>query len=99
MINAEDDDDDDELRPPPFVPYDSPLKKFKSYRYHPNFTQEVSGGFLSMTYSHQIDPMNPLCRFESTGGSCNDPQCPDQHFRTMNLTGSYLSRGSFSCAD
>ncbi|KAH7113202.1 hypothetical protein B0J11DRAFT_541651 [Dendryphion nanum] len=70
-----------------FVPYDSPLKMFKSYRYHPNFTQDVSGGFLSMTYSHQIDPHKPLCRFESMGGSCTDPQCPDQHFRTMSLTG------------
>ncbi|KAF2015619.1 hypothetical protein BU24DRAFT_408818 [Aaosphaeria arxii CBS 175.79] len=82
--------DETERGPKPFLPYDSPLKKFKSYRYHPQFAQNVEGGFLSMTYSHQIDPEKPLCRFESVGGACNDPDCPDQHFRDMNITGEKL---------
>jgi|TARA_R110002003_G_scaffold37_18_gene2238 hypothetical protein len=60
---------------------------FKSYRYHPNFAQDVPGGFLSPTFSHQIDPEKPLCQYESAGGSCNDPDCPNQHFRGMGITG------------
>lgn len=77
-------DDDKELR---FVPYESPLRHFKSYRYHPNFAQDVPGGFLSMTFSHQIDPDKPLCPNETAGTTCNDPHCPGQHFRGMNITG------------
>jgi hypothetical protein len=73
-----------------FVPYESPLRMFKSYRYHPSFSQDVSGGFLSMTYSHQIDPEKLLCQFESVGGTCNDPECTDQHFRGMNISGAFL---------
>ncbi|KAF3010945.1 hypothetical protein E8E13_010283 [Curvularia kusanoi] len=79
-----------EPKPPKFTPYESPLRLFKSYRYHPNFSQDIDGGFLSMTYSHQIDPEKPLCPFESAGGSCNDPECPNQHFRGMGITGEKL---------
>ncbi|UPX09353.1 uncharacterized protein EKO05_0000044 [Ascochyta rabiei] len=75
---------------PRFTPYESPLRMFKSYRYHPNFSQDVDGGFLSMTFSHQIDPETPLCPFESAGGSCNDPECPNQHFRGMGINGEKL---------
>ncbi|KAF2264228.1 hypothetical protein CC78DRAFT_533449 [Lojkania enalia] len=60
---------------------------FKSYRYHPHYSQDVAGGYLSMTYSHQIDPEKPLCRFESDGGICNDDQCEGQHFREMVISG------------
>ncbi|KAH6643536.1 hypothetical protein C7974DRAFT_381731 [Boeremia exigua] len=80
----------EDAQPPAFTPYKSPLRFFKSYRYHPNFSQEVDGGFLSMTYSHQIDDSKPLCPFESAGGSCNDPECPNQHFRGMGITGEKL---------
>ncbi|KAL1656173.1 hypothetical protein SLS61_001245 [Didymella pomorum] len=76
--------------PPRFTPYESPLRMFKSYRYHPQYSQEIDGGFLSMTYSHQIDVEKPLCQFESAGGSCNDPECPNQHFRGMGITGEKL---------
>ena len=72
---------------PPFVPYESPLRKFKSYRYHPEYSKDVSGGFRSMTYSHQIDPEKPICRFEAAGGTCNDDECDSQHFRGMGLDG------------
>jgi hypothetical protein len=78
---------EEEPEPAGFTPYESPLRMFKSYRYHPNYSQEVDGGFLSLTFSHQIDPEKPLCPFESAGGSCNDPECPNQHFRGMGITG------------
>ncbi|KAH7065683.1 hypothetical protein BKA63DRAFT_585573 [Paraphoma chrysanthemicola] len=81
---------EDEPEVPKFTPYESPLRMFKSYRYHPNFAQDVSGGFLSNTFSHQIDPEKPLCQYESAGGSCNDPDCPNQHFRGMSITGETL---------
>lgn len=70
-----------------FTPYQSPLRMFKSYRYHPNFAQDVEGGFLSPTFSHQIDPNQPFCPYETAGGSCNDPECPNQHFRGIGITG------------
>ncbi|OJJ72549.1 hypothetical protein ASPBRDRAFT_54372 [Aspergillus brasiliensis CBS 101740] len=69
-----------------FSPYVSPLKNFKAYRYHPNFTENVSGGYRSLTYSHNIDPMRYLCPFESSGGVCNDRSCEFQHFRDMTLS-------------
>ncbi|PYH98497.1 hypothetical protein BO71DRAFT_480378 [Aspergillus ellipticus CBS 707.79] len=71
-----------------FSPYSSPLKYFKAYRYHPNFTDNVSDGYRSLTYSHNIDPMKYLCPFEATGGVCNDRSCEFQHFRDMTLSGS-----------
>ncbi|KAG9377237.1 zf-C3H1 domain containing protein [Pyrenophora tritici-repentis] len=79
-----------EDEPVRFTPYESPLRMFKSYRYHPSYAQDISGGFLSMTFSHQIDPEKPFCQYESAGGSCNDPECPDQHFREAAITGDKL---------
>ncbi|KAF2184039.1 hypothetical protein K469DRAFT_689395 [Zopfia rhizophila CBS 207.26] len=70
-----------------FRPYESPLRMFKSYRYHPNYSQDVAGGFLSMTYSHQIDPQRPLCRYEVAGVDCSDSQCDGQHFQGMGISG------------
>ncbi|KAE8386331.1 hypothetical protein BDV23DRAFT_163412 [Aspergillus alliaceus] len=69
-----------------FSPYISPLKSFKAYRYHPNYTNDVTGGYRSLTYSHNIDPMVYLCPFEGAGGVCNDRSCEFQHFRDMNLS-------------
>ncbi|KAF2820508.1 hypothetical protein CC86DRAFT_332974 [Ophiobolus disseminans] len=82
--------EDDEPELPKFTPYESPLRMFKSYRYHPNFAHDVSGGFLSPTFSHQIDAEKPFCQYETAGGSCNDPECPNQHFRGMGITGETL---------
>ncbi|KAF2454198.1 hypothetical protein BDY21DRAFT_366311 [Lineolata rhizophorae] len=70
----------------PFTPYESPLAIFKAYRYHPEFANEVTGGFRSLTYSTKIDPMKTLCIFETMGGACNDPHCKSQHFRDMLLS-------------
>ncbi|KAH7390304.1 hypothetical protein BKA64DRAFT_678928 [Cadophora sp. MPI-SDFR-AT-0126] len=68
-----------------FTPYESPLKQFRAYRFHPSFKQDVAGGLKSKTYSHKIDPMQELCRFETAGGICNDPTCDFQHFRDIDL--------------
>jgi hypothetical protein len=70
-----------------FTPYESPLRMFKSYRYHPKFAQDISGGFLSTTYSHQIDATKPLCPFETAGGTCNDAECTKQHFSDLSISG------------
>jgi hypothetical protein len=80
-----------------FVPYESPLRMFKSYRYHQQYSQDVMDGFLSLTFSHQIDPEQPLCPYESAGGSCNDPKCQNQHFRTMGITGACLEGPTHVC--
>jgi hypothetical protein len=70
-----------------FVPYTSPLKMFKAYRYHSNFRNDVPGGFKSLTYSNTIDPGLPLCPVEMAGDSCEDPDCIGQHMRNMGLAG------------
>lgn len=70
-----------------FIPYESPLKQFKSFRYHPDYLAEVPHGFRSMTYIHNIDPERPICRYELDGGVCNDDSCDGQHFRNMSLSG------------
>ncbi|PIG81698.1 hypothetical protein AARAC_010539 [Aspergillus arachidicola] len=69
-----------------YSPYVSPLKSFKAFRYHPRYTDEVTGGYRSLTYSHDIDPMVYLCPFEAAGGVCNDRSCEFQHFRDMTLS-------------
>ncbi|KAI1943524.1 hypothetical protein LOZ66_000107 [Ophidiomyces ophidiicola] len=69
-----------------FTPYISPLRLFKAYRYHPNFAKDISQGFRSLTYSHNIDPNRSLCTFEAAGGVCNDQSCSSQHFRDMTLS-------------
>jgi hypothetical protein len=70
-----------------FSPYVSPLKNFNAYRYHPDYTSEVTDGYRSLTYSHNIDAMKYLCPYESAGGVCNDKSCEFQHFRDMTLSG------------
>lgn len=70
-----------------YTPYESPLTRFKAYRYHPQYSHSVSGGFKSLTYSHEIDPTKPVCPFETAGGICNDSACEGQHFRAMGISG------------
>ncbi|KAI9732972.1 MAG: hypothetical protein M1818_007405 [Claussenomyces sp. TS43310] len=68
-----------------FTPYESPMKRFRAFRFHPNFLNEVPGGFKSLTYSNNIKPDEEICRYELAGGVCNDETCQFQHFRTMGL--------------
>ena len=70
-----------------FTAYQSPLTAFKDYRYHPDYLKTVTGGYKSLTYSHNIDPTKAICRYEADGGRCNDATCEYQHFRTMALSG------------
>ncbi|KAL1632667.1 hypothetical protein SLS56_003364 [Neofusicoccum ribis] len=69
-----------------YTAYESPLQRFKAYRYHPQYSHSVSGGYRSLTYSHEIDPMKPVCPFETAGGICNDSACDGQHFRAMSIS-------------
>ncbi|GME49363.1 protein red1 [Neofusicoccum parvum] len=69
-----------------YTAYESPLQRFKAYRYHPQYSHSVSGGYRSLTYSHEIDPMKPICPFETAGGICNDSACDGQHFRAMSIS-------------
>ncbi|RDL41503.1 uncharacterized protein BP5553_01482 [Venustampulla echinocandica] len=68
-----------------FTPYESPLKHFGAFRFHPTYKQEVPGGLRSLTYSHKIDPDVEFCRYELAGGICNDTTCEFQHFRDIGL--------------
>lgn len=70
-----------------FTPYETPLKMFRAYRFHPEFTREVGGGFKSITYSNKIRPEKEFCRYELAGGVCNDSTCDFQHFRDVGLAG------------
>ncbi|KAI5243499.1 hypothetical protein E4T42_07319 [Aureobasidium subglaciale] len=70
-----------------FKPYESLLKNFKGYRFHPDYPRDVQGGYRSLTYSHQIDPNKELCRYEVASGVCNDDSCEYQHFRDMAVSG------------
>lgn len=75
---------------PLFTPYESPLKQFRAYRFHPEFKQDIAGGLRSMTYSHKIDPNAEFCRYELAGGICNDSTCDLQHFRDIKLPGAWV---------
>jgi hypothetical protein len=79
-----------------FTLYESPLKNFRAFRFHPNFEQEVQGGFKSITYSNNIADDKELCRYELAGGVCNDASCEFQHFRDMGLAGASVSARGIS---
>lgn len=66
-----------------FSPYQSPLKYFRAYRYHPNYVENVGDSYRSLTYSHKIDPSRAVCPYEAAGGVCNDATCEFQHWREM----------------
>lgn len=68
-----------------FTPYKSPLKQFRAFRFHPSFNQDVSGGFRSLTYSHNINPNLEMCPWEMAGGACNDKTCQYQHVKNITL--------------
>ncbi|KAK4245591.1 hypothetical protein C7999DRAFT_16201 [Corynascus novoguineensis] len=64
-------------------PYQSPLRYFHAYRFHPEYQNAVAGGLRSLTYSNRIDPERELCPFELTGEQC-PTNCEYQHFRTIS---------------
>ncbi|GAB7359718.1 hypothetical protein MBLNU230_g6893t1 [Neophaeotheca triangularis] len=71
---------------PRFTTYESPLLRFKDYRFHPEYPAAVPGGFRSSTYSSRIDANKPICPFELGGGRCNDNACDYQHFKDMSYS-------------
>ncbi len=71
-----------------FTPYESPLRYFRSYRFHPQFEDNVAGGQRSLTFSHTIDTNVAVCPYELDGQECpNGTECQFQHFRSMAARG------------
>uniref|UniRef100_A0A8H7NJZ7 C3H1-type domain-containing protein n=1 Tax=Bionectria ochroleuca TaxID=29856 RepID=A0A8H7NJZ7_BIOOC len=69
-----------------FVPYDSSLRPFRAYRFHPQFNNSVPGGFRSLTYSNKIDANLEVCPDQLAGQACSrGDMCPYQHFEAMQL--------------
>ncbi|KAL2689688.1 hypothetical protein Neosp_003748 [[Neocosmospora] mangrovei] len=67
-----------------FIPYETPLHYFRSYRFHPKFGDSVPGGLRSLTYSNKIDVKKEVCPDQLTEGSCpRGNECSFQHFEEM----------------
>ncbi|GFP59386.1 protein red1 [Trichoderma asperellum] len=67
-----------------FVPYESPLRYFHAYRFHPEYSQSISGGLRSLTYSNKIDVKQELCPDDLANQSCpRGSKCAYQHFENM----------------
>ncbi|KAM0250043.1 hypothetical protein ACHAQJ_008774 [Trichoderma viride] len=67
-----------------FVPYESPLRYFHAYRFHPEYSQSISGGLRSLTYSNKIDVKQEVCPDELANQSCpKGNECEYQHFENM----------------
>ncbi|KAK3336059.1 hypothetical protein B0T19DRAFT_395857 [Cercophora scortea] len=76
---------DDVLVPksePEFMPYESPLRYFHAYRFHPKYREVVGGGLKSLTYSNKINPLEPICPFELSGEQCPE-KCDFQHLTSV----------------
>ncbi|KAK8016165.1 hypothetical protein PG993_014354 [Apiospora rasikravindrae] len=64
--------------------YQSPLRFFRAYRFHPKYMDEVRGGLRSKTYSSRVDCNNPLCPSSDERKSCpSGTSCQYQHFSDM----------------
>ncbi|KAM7209748.1 protein red1 [Naviculisporaceae sp. PSN 640] len=69
-----------------FKPYESPLRYFRAYRFHPNYSETVRGGLKSLTYSNSIDPQKTFCPSELAGQQC-PADCKFQHLRSIGTPG------------
>lgn len=75
-----------------FVPYDSPLRYFRAYRFHPRYSDDVASGLKSLTYSSRIDPKREICPDELDGTECpRGDACQFQHFRSIVAPGESVS--------
>lgn len=70
------------------MPYKSPLRYFRAYRFHPNYRDSVAGGLKSLTYSNRIDPLREFCPFELNGEPC-PANCQFQHFGMISAPGEF----------
>ncbi|ROW10602.1 hypothetical protein VMCG_02083 [Cytospora schulzeri] len=83
-ITREDSDEAASTMQTSFVDYESPLRYFRAYRFHPQYNDSVAGGFKSLTYSNRIDPRKEVCPDELDGHDCpRGSACQFQHFQTM----------------
>ncbi|CAG8569365.1 6904_t:CDS:2, partial [Cetraspora pellucida] len=71
-----------------FVPYDSILKGFRLYRFHPRYKQEIGKHVYKLTiYSRDYNVDCKMCVFESQSrGHCNDDECTSQHWRDLQMS-------------
>ncbi|CAG8766626.1 7580_t:CDS:2 [Gigaspora margarita] len=71
-----------------FVPYESVLKGFRSYRFHPRYKKEIGkNGYKSIMYSRNYNVYRKMCVFESQNrGRCNDDECTSQHWRDLPMS-------------
>ena len=68
--------------------YQSPLRYFRAYRFHPKYADSVRGGLRSMTYSSKVRSDVPLCPSSGERDKCpNGSSCQYQHFSDMAATG------------
>ncbi|KAF5975750.1 hypothetical protein FBULB1_7229 [Fusarium bulbicola] len=69
-----------------FVPYETPLRYFRAYRFHPQYSGSVPGGLRSLTYSNKIDVTREVCPDQLTEGACpRGSECQFQHFESMQV--------------
>lgn len=70
-----------------FMPYESPLRYFRAFKFHPEFKKLVPGGVKSLTYSNKIDPRKELCPSELQGGTCQRGKaCEFQHLSSIGVS-------------
>ncbi len=82
-----------------FTPYESPLRYFRSYRFHPQFDEVVAGGQRSLTFSNKIDDEIVVCPHNLEGEECPDgDECEFQHFESMAARGASPSPAPHGCA-
>ncbi|KAJ3342677.1 Zinc finger C3H1 domain-containing protein [Entophlyctis luteolus] len=68
-----------------FVPFESPLIHFRSYKYFNSDSQSRSARELGV--GNKVNPFKVFCRMETQGSPCNDRECVFQHFRDSSLSG------------
>lgn len=77
-----------------FAPYESPLRYFHAFRFHPKYSDGVSGGLKSLTYSNRIDHNKEMCPDEWEGNDCpRGEACQFQHFQNIVAPGESTSFG------
>lgn len=73
-----------------FVPYMSPLRAFKTYRYSPYFSFSAPyQGLISRSYTNRILPHRVICSADLMG-RCTRRNCQAQHFRTIFMDDSSI---------
>ncbi|KAL2291603.1 hypothetical protein FJTKL_11849 [Diaporthe vaccinii] len=85
-----------------FTDYESPLRYYHAFRFHPRYSESVAGGLKSLTYSNRIDPKREICPDELDGRDCpRGSACQFQHFAHMVAPGkSSFPRGrTANCSD